>query len=619
MFYDGSFGSLLLFVVRYSSWLRGFAAMTFTSLFIITLLSSVASPQELHPLSSLGCFVLPQSSSSNHTLIYSHDTEVSGARVCVTVCREKQFRYAGIVAQKKCMCGLTFRGESSDGCRKCTDNPQHLCGGDSVVSVYETGGSVPGPPLYLNLLNQTSEGLYITWGAPISDGSPEILQYQVIATPLDSLSGLEPPSACTWELGEESRSAWLSGVHPATHYTVEVRAANTEGLGSPARTEGWTSIDAPPVPSQPEILSRMPESITVKLHMVNPVGGPITAYQIVVVDETVGAIMNPSALTDYYNASKQELPYYITAQFSQDDFQTVFIVGDKKIYDGYYNAPLKTNVDYHILLGVISTLNKTLSSYSPSDHSQHLSSNLGEDPEESVLPHSNAALQNTGDHDDAGVHTLHHTSNLTFGLSISVGLLGCLVLIAALVYIGLRVYLRAPRRPDHQELTANCHDNGELPANGLSHYLNEEDLPDHYSRLKQRVAVMRPADLTIVGDVGQGSFGAIKKGVLRSSAQVHSANHTEGAVLVHHILDSSLCARDKAAMLRSLGQHVSLGQHKHIVALLGLVEHVTAVSLVFEYETHSLKQQLTDARALTHYPVYAEKHRRFSTIAEHQV
>lgn len=45
----------------------------------------------------------------------------------------------------------------------------------------------------------------------------------------------------------------------------------------------------------------------------------------------------------------------------------------------------------------------------------------------------------------------------------------------------------------------------------LSHYLNEEDLPDHYSRLKERVAVMRPADLTIVGDVGQGTFGAVRK------------------------------------------------------------------------------------------------------------
>ncbi|XP_047737819.1 tyrosine kinase receptor Cad96Ca [Hyalella azteca] len=32
-----------------------------------------------------------------------------------------------------------------------------------------------------------------------------------------------------------------------------------------------------------------------------------------------------------------------------------------------------------------------------------------------------------------------------------------------------------------------------------------------------------------------------------------------------------------------------------------------------------IKQHLTDARALTHYPVYAEKHRRFSTIAEQQV
>lgn len=57
----------------------------------------------------------------------------------------------------------------------------------------------------------------------------------------------------------------------------------------------------------------------------------------------------------------------------------------------------------------------------------------------------------------------------------------------------------------------NSYDNGELPSDGLAHYLPDEDLPDHYSRLKQRVAVMAPADLTIVGEVGQGAFGAVRK------------------------------------------------------------------------------------------------------------
>lgn len=109
------------------------------------------------------------------------------------------------------------------------------------------------------------------------------------------------------------------------------------------------------------------------------------------------------------------------------------------------------------------------------------------------------------------------------------------------------------------------------------------------------------------------------QGILKSSAGVHSSNASEGPVLVHHILDSSLESGDKAAMLRWLGQHVAVGQHQHVVALMGLVEEVAAVSLVFQYHTSTLKQHLTDARAITHYPVYADKHRRFSTISEQQV
>ena len=72
-------------------------------------------------------------------------------------------------------------------------------------------------------------------------------------------------------------------------------------------------------------------------------------------------------------------------------------------------------------------------------------------------------------------------------------------------------------------------------------------------------------------------------------------------------------------MLRVLGQHVSIGGHQHVVALVGLVEEVAAVAVVFQCHTTTLKQHLTDARAVTHYPVYAEKHRRFSTVTEQQV
>ncbi|KAA0185582.1 hypothetical protein HAZT_HAZT011887 [Hyalella azteca] len=431
--------------------------MALISIFILTLSSHLAAPQlSEEALTSLGCFHLPQDNANNHTLKYTVDGTVTGARSCVIACHQNQYRYAGVVAGNKCMCGLTFRGEASDDCSECINDSQNMCGGSKAVSVYETGGSVPGAPTNLKVLNSSSAGLYISWDAPLSDGSSEILQYEVTASPLETLSGLEPPIVRTWELGTDITSAWLYGIQSATHYAIEVRAANTAGLSMPATTEGWTSIAPPPIPTQPEMLSRTPETINVKLHTVSPTGGPITAYQVVVVDETVGAIMNPSALTNYQNASEQQLPYYIAAQFSADEFPTVFTVGDKKTYGNYYNAPLKTNVDYHILLGVISTMNKTLKSYSASDHGQHSGSEFGGETGNPFATHPESAHSvvhgRDMHHEQPGqVHAVRHNGGLVLGLSISVAVLGCLVLIAVVIYIALRVYLRSPRRPDNQK------------------------------------------------------------------------------------------------------------------------------------------------------------------------
>ena len=58
----------------------------------------------------------------------------------------------------------------------------------------------------------------------------------------------------------------------------------------------------------------------------------------------------------------------------------------------------------------------------------------------------------------------------------------------------------------------NSYDNGELTADAMGHFIaDDEDLPEHYSRLKQKVAVMAPSNLSIVGDIGQGAFGAVRK------------------------------------------------------------------------------------------------------------
>ena len=90
-------------------------------------------------------------------------------------------------------------------------------------------------------------------------------------------------------------------------------------------------------------------------------------------------------------------------------------------------------------------------------------------------------------------------------------------------------------------------------------------------------------------------------------------------VLVHRIADDNLDKNTKVQMLREFDAHVRVASHSEIISLIGLMEEFNVISVVFEYETATLKTQLVESRAVQHYPVYAEKNRRFSTLSEAQV
>ena len=58
----------------------------------------------------------------------------------------------------------------------------------------------------------------------------------------------------------------------------------------------------------------------------------------------------------------------------------------------------------------------------------------------------------------------------------------------------------------------------------------------------------------------------------------------------------------------------------HLINLIGLYEDSRdTLFVVFEENVHSLKQVILDSRALIHYPVFASKNQRFSTLTENQV
>jgi len=68
----------------------------------------------------------------------------------------------------------------------------------------------------------------------------------------------------------------------------------------------------------PKVISRGDSSITIEIEPAKNTNGPISAYQIIVVDETVPSTFNESFLYAYAMAQKEDIPYYITAELSPD-------------------------------------------------------------------------------------------------------------------------------------------------------------------------------------------------------------------------------------------------------------------------------------------------------------
>ena len=59
--------------------------------------------------------------------------------------------------------------------------------------------------------------------------------------------------------------------------------------------------------------------------------------------------------------------------------------------------------------------------------------------------------------------------------------------------------------------------------------------------------------------------------------------------------------------------------HPNVLQLIGMCEEQDTLFFVLEDGAASLKQGLLDSRALVHYPAYAEKNQRVSTLAEETV
>ena len=452
-----------------------------------------------------GCFTKDNERSD---FIYRSPSAASGSSVdaCVNECKTKMMRYAALSGGSDCLCTDVITGSPSNLCRsQCKSNSTQICGGPDVMSIYETGHGRLGPPVSLTQVDSQPSSLHINWEPP-AVGLADIQDYRITATPLFTFSNRDPPRTMNWVFSAHTRTAWLHGVTPGTKYEVAIRATSKSGsgLGFPRKREMWTKVGEPETPAMPQLISRTPSTMQVTLESVSPTNGPITTYQVVVVDETVHVELQPLSLRDYHSARRDNIPFYIAAEFTPDYFLNTFVVGDGKMYGKYYNAPLQEGVDYHILLGVTSTINDTKSVYSSSNHEQHENS-IGDDELRKLKENPQMRQQ------------LESHRKMILGLSIAIGLFGFLLVASIVVYVMLRVMVKRNHRrsSENQELAINAQNPNLDSENGYAvaaHYVDEETPPvDHYRQLKERVWIIPHQGLTIVGDIGVGKFGDVKK------------------------------------------------------------------------------------------------------------
>jgi len=369
----------------------------------------------------------------------------------------------------------------------------------------------------------------------------------------------------------------LRGLQPGSKYNISITANNTQGSSDPAYIITWTSIGPPDKPITPKVLERSDSTITVMLTDGHSEYGPISMYQVIVVQANTIPPFDPTVeYSNYNDALKNGLSYYITAQFDPSDFHRYkrFTVGDGKQIGGYYNAPLKDHfISAQIGLVVISRVKTEV---------QHSYSDL-----------ANNALVN-----EETTTSSKRMDSTALVLCIAITILSILLAVSVMLYFVLRRQherFNMRKLPEQQELTLQ----GPVYEVDNMAYI-PEDVPErvnHYQELKKKVWSI-PRNVLSIDNVllRRGRFGTVHTGTV-------SKDDGLCPVTVHTIADGALKRSDKRNMLRELDVCIRAGSMKYLAGLVGTCETSDTLYVVLELPSRNLKDCLLAARSGDTFPV----------------
>uniref|UniRef100_M4AEC4 Receptor-type tyrosine-protein phosphatase U n=1 Tax=Xiphophorus maculatus TaxID=8083 RepID=M4AEC4_XIPMA len=204
--------------------------------------------------------------------------------------------------------------------------------------------------------------IFLKWEEPVEPNGL-ITQYEISYQSIESSDpgiNVPGPRRTVSKLRNETYHMF-SGLHPGTTYLVSVRARTAKGFGQTALTEITTNISAPVFDYEdiPSPLSESESTITVLLRPALGRGAPVSAYQVVVVEEDgsrrvrrreLGTVDCFPTANSHSEAQAKGAPHYYTAELAPSSLPeaTPFTVGDNHTYNGYWNSPLDPTKNYLI-------------------------------------------------------------------------------------------------------------------------------------------------------------------------------------------------------------------------------------------------------------------------------
>lgn len=494
-------------------------------------------------------------------------------------------RYAALDGPS-CSCTHILSVEAvvpSDCNRPCADNSQQFCGGEETESYYDTGLRRAGPITNVKFKNSTEDTISIAWIPPESNSLLDhyFIRAEVLET--HSTRQLINPE---WVVPREERSYDLVGLHPGTKYNITILSVgedgqtSTDSAGSISLVQ-WTEVGEPDnEPDEPKVLSVAETSQIIELHPVVNNNGPVSKYQLVVIVVTNGLMQtfDESLLRSYNESQEEGTHYYIAAEL---DNARRFKIGDGRMYNGFYNAPLQEKSHIHVAVGVISMLNGvTKRRYSQTSHEQH--SHLGDDL---------FALDEEGN------------SVMIVVLSVFCVILALLLAASVAMLVYVRRHKRAPRKrltESHELATQNGSRGHEMENSGfIGDELGVGDFKQQLQSLFDRIpshqlVARNTLSLDIDNILGTGRFGDVIHGNL---LRVNGTNQGSlGNSSQIHVISEDMEGPDQVLFLKELDQLLRIQPHPLFMTLLGICSTPDWMYVIFEDTGRTLKKRLVESR-----------------------